>query len=398
MAASSIFDFDHVPDRRHTNSLKFDFAERRGYPADVLPLWVADMDFPTAPPVIDALKRASEFGIFGYSEVEESYSDAVIGWFERRFGWSAKPSWMVKTPGVVYALAMAVQAFTEPGEAVLIQPPVYYPFYEVVRDNGRKLVENPLLYDGETYSVDFDDFERKVAGENVRLFCLCSPHNPVGRVWSIDELKRMGDICREHDVLVVSDEIHCDFVWPRHTHHVFCEAVPDMLERSVICTAPSKSFNLAGLQVSHVFVPNRELRHAFKAAMRRSGYSQLNTMGLVASEAAYTKGEPWLDACKEYLYANLLFVDEFLKESIPALRMVKPEGTYFAWIDCSRLGLSAKELDDLVIHKAGLWLDSGHIFGELADQFQRVVVACPRSLLEQALGKLKEAVDTLPGR
>lgn len=393
--AENKFDFDLVIDRRHTNSLKFDFAEKRGYPADVVPLWVADMDFPTAPPVIEALKQASKFGIFGYSDVEDSYYDTVIDWFDCRFGWKPSLNWIVKTPGVVYALAMAVHAFTEPGDGVLIQTPVYYPFYGVVRDNDRNLVENPLVYDGEAYSIDFEDFERKIIDSNVKLFCLCSPHNPVGRVWTKEELSRMGSICEAHDVLVVSDEIHCDFVWPGSEHHIFCEAVPSMRDRSIICTAPSKSFNLAGLQVSHIFIANQKLRHRFKEAMKRSGYSQLNTMGLIASEAAYSKGGPWLDACKEYLLANLEFVDDYLNEHIPELKLVKPEGTYFAWIDCSGLGLSSKELDDLVIHKAGLWLDAGHIFGSAADQFQRIVVACPRSMLAKALDKLRDAVDSL---
>lgn len=395
MAHHPSFDFDKVIDRTNTHSLKFDFAEQRGYPFDVLPLWVADMDFPTTPPVIDALVEAAQFGIFGYSEVDETYNDEVVRWFECHFQWDPSPLWLVKTPGVVYALAMAVQAFTEPGESVLIQPPVYYPFFGVVKDNGRKLVENQLVYHDGTYSIDFDDFEQKIVDNDVKLFCLCSPHNPVGRVWRLEELKELGRICKRHGVLVVSDEIHCDFIWPGSEHHVFCEAVPEMTDSSIICTAPSKTFNLAGLQASHIFIPNQKLRHKFKNAIKRSGYSQLNTMGLVAAKAAYEKGEPWLDACKDYLYANLRYVDDYLKEHLPELEMVRPEGTYFAWIDCSKLGLSSEELDELIVHKAKLWLDAGHIFGTSADQFQRIVVACPRARLTEALDRLRDAVNAL---
>ena len=389
------YDFDKSVDRRNTNSLKYDFAAERGYPEDVLPLWVADMDFPTADPVIDSLKKTSEFGIFGYSDVKDSYYEAVIDWFADNFGWRADREWIVKTPGVVYALAMAVQAFTDPGDSILIQTPVYYPFFSVVKDNGRNLVENPLRYENGAYSIDFDDFERKIAESKVRLFCLCSPHNPVGRVWTEAELGEMGRICYEHDVIVVSDEIHCDFVWPGNSHSVFCDAVPEMRNRSVICTAPSKSFNLAGLQASNILIPDDDLRERFKDAMRRSGFSQLNAMGLIATEAAYTQGRNWLDQCREYIYGNLLFTKDFIDHKIPELRMALPEGTYFAWIDCSGLDLEKKELDDLVVKEAGLWLDAGHIFGDGGTGFQRIVTACPRCILDEALNRLKDAVARL---
>jgi cystathionine beta-lyase len=387
------YDFDTVIDRRNTNSLKWDFAVERGRPADVLPLWVADMDFSAPQPVLDALRKAVDHGIFGYSDVKDGYYNAVSAWFQDRFGWETRPEWLVKTPGVVFALAMAVRALTEPGDAVLIQPPVYYPFFSVVRDNDRKLVESPLVYENGRYSIDFADFEEKIIQNDAKLFILCSPHNPVCRVWTKEELQKIGEICQKHHVFVVSDEIHCDFAFSEHPHTIFTKAVQELSEQSIVCTAPSKTFNLAGLQTSNIWIPGEKVRAAFCKEIDRSGYSQLNSLGLVACQAAYQSGGPWLDQCKAYLRGNLDFVRDFLAKKIPQLKLVEPEGTYFAWLDCSALGLSRKELNDLVVNRANLWLDAGHIFGGGADQFQRVVLACPRKTLEQALEQLERAIN-----
>ena len=389
------YDFDAVIDRKNTNSLKYDFAVERGRPADVLPLWVADMDFRAPAPVLEALHRAVEHGIFGYSEVKSDYYDAVSHWFSRRFGWQTRPEWLVKTPGVVYALAMAVRALTQPGDAVLIQPPVYYPFFSVIRDNDRVVVENELVYQDGRYSIDFEDFERKIAQQQVKLFILCSPHNPVGRVWTLEELQRIGDICRKHNVYVVSDEIHCDFATQEHSHHIFLAANPDLAEQTIVCTAPSKTFNLAGLQVSNIWIPSKKLRTAFLKEIDRSGYSQLNTLGLVACQSAYTSGGEWLEQCRCYLRENLDYLRNFLAEHIPEIRLVEPDGTYFAWLDCSGLGLGKSDLNDLIVNRAKLWLDAGHIFGGDAGQFQRVVLACSRVTLKQALCQLEAAVKSL---
>lgn len=386
-------DFDRVIDRRGTGSLKYDFAVERGKPADVLPLWVADMDFRAPQPVLDALHRAVEHGIFGYSEVKGDYFDAVGGWFARRFAWQPKPEWLIKTPGVVYALAMAVRALTRPGDGVLIQPPVYYPFFSVIRDNDRRVVESGLVYQDGRYAIDFEDFERKIEAQDVKLFLLCSPHNPVGRVWTRSELQRIGEICARHGVYVVSDEIHCDFAFDEHPHHIFLEACPEMAARSIVCTAPSKTFNLAGLQISNIFIPDDAVRGAFVREIDRSGYSQLNALGLVACQAAYEKGGEWLSQCRAYLRGNLDFLREYLAEHIPQIRLAEPEGTYFAWLDCSGLGLGVQELNDLIVNRAKLWLDAGYIFGGVAGQFQRVVLACPRETLAQALEQLGRALE-----
>ena len=386
------YDFDTVIDRRNTNSIKYDFAVERGKPADVLPLWVADMDFRAPTPVLETLHRSVEHGIFGYSDVKSEYYDAVSNWFRQHFGWQTQQSWLVKTPGVVFALAMAIRALTQPEDAVLIQPPVYYPFFSVIRDNGRTVVENELVYDDGRYIIDFEDFERKITEHRVKLFILCSPHNPVGRVWSLDELRRIGDICRKYEVFVVSDEIHCDFAFREHPHHIFLTANPELADRSIVCTAPSKTFNIAGLQVSNIWIPNEQVRKEFLKEIDRSGYSQLNTLGLAACQAAYTSGGPWLEQCRKYLRANLDYLRSFLAQHIPQIKLVEPEGTYFAWLDCSGLGLSRRELNDLIVKQAKLWLDAGHIFGGNAGQFQRVVLACPRTTLQQAMEQLEQAV------
>lgn len=387
-----IYNFDKVIDRRNTNSLKFDFAVERGRPADVLPLWVADMDFPAPEPVLKALHSAVDHGIFGYSDTKEAYYQAVSRWFLERFHWELHPEWLVKTPGVVFALAMAVRALTNRGDSILIQPPVYYPFYSVILDNGRKLVKNELVYENNQYSIDFADFEQKIVDHHVRLFLLCSPHNPVGRVWTEEELKTIGAICKKHGVYVAADEIHCDFAFAEHPHTMFLAANPELASLTVSCTAPSKTFNLAGLQVSNIWIPDETLRRRFLKEIDRAGYSQLNALGLVACQAAYESGSEWLEQCKVYLRSNLDFMRNFLQEHLPELHLVEPEGTYFAWVDCSGLGLSQRELNDLMINRAKLWLDAGHIFGENDGQFQRFVLACPRETLERALTQLERAV------
>ena len=386
------FDFDTVIDRRGTDSVKFDFAAENGYDPDILPLWVADMDFQAPPCVRKALAERVEHGIFGYSDVKADYYDAVCDWFASRFHWAPKAEWVVKTPGVVFALSAAVRVLTQPGDAVLVQPPVYYPFYKVVEQNGRTLVENPLIYENGRYTIDFADMERKIVDNSVKMFILCSPHNPICRVWTESELRTLGDICLRHGVKVVADEIHCDFTLPGFVHTPFLKACPDMAERTVVCTAPSKTFNLAGLQVSNLFIPGEDMRNAYLAELDRISYRSLNCMGTLACKAAYREGGEWLDACKAYMLENLNYVRAFLAEHLPKVRLVEPEGTYFAWLDCTDLGLTKEELDDRIINKAGVWLDSGAIFGECAAQFQRVVLACPLATLQKALERLRNAL------
>ena len=381
-------DFDTVIDRKGTRSLKYDFAVRRGKPKDVLPLWVADMDFQTSSYITDALEDMVKHGVFGYSESEEHYFGAVQNWMERHYNWHVKESWMTKTPGIVFALAMAVKAYTQENDAVLIQPPVYYPFKEVVEDNHRRLVNNTLVLGGDgTYTIDYEDFEKKIIEENVKLFILCNPHNPVGRVWTKEELERLGDICLKHGVFVVSDEIHADFVFERK-HTVFSEVKEAYRDISMICTSPSKTFNIAGLQVSNIFISNPEKATAFRRQVAAAGYSQVGLPGLVACEAAYRHGDEWLEGVLAYIKANAEFTRAYLQEHLPRVKMTKLEGTYLVWLDFRDYGLTDKELDEKILNQAGLWLDSGAVFGKCGEGFQRINIACPRKTLQQALDRL----------
>lgn len=387
--------FDKVIDRKNTNCIKYDFASERGMPEGVLPLWVADMDFRSPPCVIEALTKKSRHGIFGYSDSKCDYFEVLHRWFFERFGWETEAEWLVKTPGVVYAICTAIRAFTQPGDSVLIQPPVYYPFSRSILENGRSLVENRLVYGEGGYAVDFADFEEKIIRQNVKLFILCSPHNPVGRVWKKEELTRMGDICAAHGVILLSDEIHADFVYPGHEHLVFAGLKPAFSKIAVTATAPTKTFNLAGLQVSNIFIADAKLRKAFKQEISRGGYSQPNVMGIVACQAAYEGGGEWLAGLREYLGENLDFLRGFLQKRLPKIKLVEPEGTFLVWLDCRELGLNDRELDRLMVHEAGLWLDGGTMFGPGGEGFQRVNIACPRSILKKALMQLHKAVKGL---
>lgn len=389
------YEFDKVIDRSGTMCLKYDFARERGKKEGLISMWVADMDFRTAPEILERLHTAVDHGIFGYTDAKEEYFDAVAGWYQRRFGWNIKRQWLVKTPGVVFALSAAIRGLTREGDAVLIQQPVYYPFGEVITDNRRRLVNNPLkLVDGH-YEIDFEDFERKIVEEQVKLFLLCSPHNPVGRVWKEWELRRIGDLCLKHGVLIVSDEIHSDFVWGENRHYMLASLSEQYADITITCTAPSKTFNLAGLQASNIFIPNHDLKVRFKKAVDQAGYSQLNSMGLLACMAAYESGEAWLEELKVYLQGNIAFMKSYLEREIPRLHLIEPEGTYLLWVDFRELGLTEEEREDLVVNQAGLWLDSGAMFGADGEGFERFNIACPRSVLEQALAQLKQAVDRI---
>lgn len=389
------YNFDEVIDRHNTACLKYDFAIQRGRPADVLPLWVADMDFPIAREIQEALINRCQHAVFGYSESDNAYFNAVHEWYAKHFNWETKQEWLTKTPGIVFALAMAVKAFTKPGEAVLINQPVYYPFTEVIKDNKRELINSPLVLKDGKYSIDFVDLEAKIIKHDVKLMLLCSPHNPVGRVWSAEELQKIGDICLAHHVIIVSDEIHSDFVWGENKHTVFATLGEKYAQNCMVCTAPSKTFNIAGLQVSNIFIPNENLRTAFRNEVAAAGYSQVNTLGIVACEAAYRYGEDWLNQVKTYIEANIRFVDEYLKSNLPQIKLLAPQGTYLIWLDCSALGFTAEDREQWLWHKAKLWLDGGGIFGPEGQAFERINVACPRSTLLQALEQLKKAVSEL---
>lgn len=385
-------DFDTVPNRRGTNCFKYDFAREMGMPEDVLPLWVADMDFPTAPAVLERLHALAEHGIFGYTGVKDAYFSAVHNWYAQRFGWETQRSWLVTTPGVVFAIAIAIRAFTQKGDAILIQQPVYYPFANKVTENDRQLVVNPLILKNGRYEMDFADMERKIADNHVKMLLLCSPHNPVGRVWTKEELLRVGEICQKHGVLVVSDEIHADFTYAGHTHRVFASVKSEFADFTITCTAPSKTFNLAGLQNSNIFIPNRQLRHAYKKELSACGCGGTNCMGMAACQAAYEAGADWLEQLKQYLAGNLAYVRQFLREKLPDIALVEPEGTYLVWLDLRKLGLTEQQQRQLIVQDAKLWLDTGTLFGQGGEGFERINIACPRATIEQAMQRLERAV------
>lgn len=386
-------DFDRIINRRGTRCLKYDFAKRRGMPEDVLPLWVADMDFETSSYIEDALIEQAQHGVFGYSEVQTPYFEIVRDWMKRQHDWDIQETWLVKTPGIVFALAMAVKAYTQPGDGVLIQLPVYYPFSEVIKDNGRKVISSNLyLGEDNRYHIDFEDFENKITEEKIKLFFLCNPHNPVGRVWTREELTKLGDICVKHHVTVVSDEIHQDFAF-KGKHLVFADLKKEYEDISITCTSPSKTFNIAGMTISNIFIPNRQLREKFRKELDAAGTSQLGVMGLVACEAAYSKGEEWYRAMLSYVADNIAFTKRYVEENLHGVRMIEHEGTYLVWLDFREIGLSVDELEHLIVHKAKLWLDSGKIFGECGSGFQRINVACPRSVLTEALERIKKAIQ-----
>lgn len=389
------YNFDREIDRRGKNCLKYDFAAERGKPEGLIPLWVADMDLPAAEEIRQALREAVEHGIYGYSEVKAPYFNAVHDWMLNCHGWEVKREWMVKTPGIVYAIAAAVRALTKEGDGVMIQNPGYYPFGQVVRDNGRVLADNTLHEENGRYTMDYEDMERQIEEFHVKLFLLCSPHNPVGRVWTEEELRRLGEICLKHNVLIVSDEIHHDFVFPGHRHHVLAGLDERFQKITITCTAPSKTFNIAGLQVSNIFIPNERLREAFVKEIDRTGYSQLNQMGLVACEAAYRCGRDWLDQLLVYLKGNLDFARDFIDREMPGVKLVEPEGTFLLWLDCRDLHISDDELDRLVTEKAKLWLDGGRMFGSCGAGYQRINMACPRATLEKALKQFAEALKSI---
>lgn len=388
------YDFDSIVERRGTNSLKYDFTRAYGKNESVIPLWVADMDFKTAPEITERLKKIVEHGIFGYSDGNKDYFEAVAGWYQRRFGWKVEQDWLIKTPGIVFAIAMAVRAYTKEGDAVLIQQPVYYPFSHAIIDNKRKCINSPLVFSNGRYEINFEDFEKKIVEQKVKLFILCSPHNPVGRVWEVGELKKLADICMRHGVTIVSDEIHSDFTYTGHTHHVLASLAPEYEKITVTCTAPSKTFNLAGLQISNIFIPNKDLRNRFQQEIMSAGYSQVNLMGIIACQAAYEEGEYWVDELKCYLEENLSFVRTFLKEKLPEIKLIEPEGTYLIWLDFGALNLTEEEREKFLSERAQLWLDSGAIFGKDGEGFERINIACPRAVLEKAFRQLEQAVHS----
>ena len=388
------YNFDEVIDRKNTDSMKWSasYLERHFGSADCVPLWVADMDFRTAQPVIDAVTERAGHGIYGYALAGDEFYEAVIKWQKRRNGWEVKKEWIVFSPGVVPALWHIVRTFCSPGEKVILQSPVYYPFYKVIEDNGCQVINNRLINNGGRYEMNFDELEKQAADGSVKMMILCSPHNPVGRVWTKEELRRVSEICFANDVLLVSDEIHSDLVFRPNVHTPAASLSEELMMNTITCMAPSKTFNLAGVQVSDVIVPDRRLRRKLAGSLKSAGVMP-NVFGLAAQTAAYNEGEEWLEQLLEYLAGNLDFMENFITSELPEVKFRRPEGTYLAWLDFSGYGFTTEELQNRMKNKAGVALDDGYIFGDGGEPCQRINFACPRSVLIKAMERLRKGVE-----
>lgn len=390
------FDFDQVIDRTKSSSAKWDkkVLEKGFGDPDLLPLWVADMDFKAPQPIIEKLVQTAEYGIYGYSILPPSFFESVLSWFKRRYGWDIDKKWLSQTPGVIPALDVAVNAFCNSGDKVIVQNPVYYPFYPVIENNGCRILLNPLKFSNNHYTMDFEDLEKKVKDPRAKMIILCNPHNPVGRVWTKEELKQLGEICIKNEILIVSDEIHCDLIFPGYKLTNFATINDEFAQNSITCTSTSKTFNLAGLKISNIVIPNQKIRQTFKNTQANFGVGGPNLFAVAAMETAYRHEicENWLDALLQYLKGNLNFLKVFIKEKLPQIKVIEPEGTYLVWLDFRELGLEPKELEKFIRGKAKLALDEGYIFGQGGEGFERINIACPKSILEDALNRITEAI------
>ncbi len=385
--------FDEIVDRHGTTCLKYDFAMKRKGRTDLIPMWVADMDFKLPDEILNEFHKRIDHGIFAYSDPLDDYYEALNGWFSTQHGFTIKPEWNTILPGIVMVLATAVNCYTKPGDACLITQPVYYPFREVIVQNDRKLVNSQLDYTDGRYTVNYEDFEQKIVDNNVKLFILCNPHNPVGRVWTAEELTKMLDICYKHGVIVVDDEVHADFVYPGYKAVSVMTLDEKYADHVIVCTSPSKTFNVAGLQPANIIIRNKEMHDAFEMQKGRAGYSNASIFGMLACKACYTHGSEWVKEMNAYINENMIYFRNFVKANFPKARFVEPEGTYLIWVDFSGYGFTDEELEHIMVDEAHLWLDNGAIFGPATAQFERFNIACPKSVVIQCLDQLKEAID-----
>jgi len=391
------YDFDRVIDRTRTNSMKWNkhFLKYRFESEEVLPLWVADMDFQCPQPVIEVLKKRAAEEIYGYSWHKiPAYLNAVTNWMKRRHNWEVNKDWIVFSPGIVPAIYMLIQTFVNIGEKVIIQPPVYDPFFTAIENNGRQVLLNQLLYENKKYSIDFEDFEEKAKDPLTKMFILCSPHNPIGRVWTEKELRRIGDICIDNEILIVSDEIYHDLILSGYKHTLFSTTSKEFEHNTFVCTSPGKTFNIAGLQISNIIISDKRKREAFtNTIMNINGIMIPNVFGIVALITAYDEGEEWLDQVLKYIEANFKFLKEFVSENLPDVDFIDPEGTYLAWLDFSKLGMNDEELREFMLKNAKVALDDGKQFGPGGEGFQRMNIACPRSLLKECMIRIVNALN-----
>ncbi len=384
-------DLNRVISRSNTQSIKWDAFKKYKSQKDIIPLWVADMDFPAPEAVTDAIINRARHPIYGYSAPGKEYYDSIIKWNKKRHDFQIERDWIVYSPGVVPAINWLIQSFTEPGDKIIIQEPVYHPFRLGIEANGCIAIKNQLKFDGSKYVMDYEDFEASI-DEKTKLFILCSPHNPVGRVWTLEELKKIGEICLKHNLLVIADEIHGDLIYKGYKHIPFASISESFAKHSITLNAPSKTFNLAGLQCSNVIIPDEGLRNRFKETLDRAHIQGPTPFGIVGVQAAYEQGENWLEEVLSYVEANLDFMIRYFEENLPKAKVIRPEGTYLVWIDFTKLDLSREELNKLLLEKASVALNDGYMFGESGNKYQRINIACPRILLEEGLKRISEVL------
>ncbi len=382
------YDFDTIIDRKNTNSLKWDLFETE------LPMWVADMDFIVAPEITKAIERRAQHGIFGYAIVPEEYYESYINWWDRRHKFKMKKEQMLFSIGVMPAISSMIRQLTEENDGILIQTPVYHIFFKVIEDNNRQVIENELVYDGKTYFIDFDDLEEKLSQESTKMMLLCNPHNPVGRIWTKEELQKIDALCKKYDVIIISDEIHCDLVNPGKTYIPF-ENITINNDNVITCIAPTKTFNIAGIQSSIVHITNKSLYDKIKERLLLDDSSQINVFSIVATIAAFNECEEWLTQLNEYIYQNKMIVEEYLRDNISSIKFVESDATYLLWLDCRELNIKSNDFKDLLNEKTGLLISPGIQFGENGDDFLRLNVACPKEMLLDGLKRLKTVTDEL---
>ncbi|MND84941.1 Cystathionine beta-lyase PatB [compost metagenome] len=388
------YNFDEMIERSGTDSIKWSKKHLKDNfgDEDSIPMWIADMDFKVAQPIIEAMTQRAQHGIFGYGHKSDNFLEAAVNWHKRRNDWDITKEWILFTPGIIPALNFIVDVFSNPGDKVIIQSPVYYPFYNIINNNGRHIANNPLVLNNGRYEMNYAELEKLAQDSRTKLMFLCSPHNPVGRVWTLEELQRVGEICVKNDVLVISDEIHSDLIYKPNRHIPFAKVSEEFRMNSIICTSPSKTFNLAGLHVSDIIIPNEKLREELDHKLRTIDIDP-GSFAAVAQIAAYNQGEEWLEQLIVYLQDNLALIKAFLNERLPRVKMINPEGTYLAWLDFSDYNFTAAELQQLMQKQAKIALDDGYIFGDGGEQFQRINFACPRAILQKALERIAAALE-----
>lgn len=384
------YDFDKIIPRRGTNSVKWDVAKEDG----VIPMWVADMDFQAAPCIRQAMKERMDHGVFGYTLVPNSYYESIISWFDRRHQWKIDRNWILYTSGVVPAISAIIKALTEPGDKVLVQTPVYNCFFSSIRNNGCTTAENALVRKGNSYEIDFDDFERQAADEKTKVFLLCNPHNPAGRVWTPDELSRMNDICLRHGVKVIADEIHCELVMPGYKFTPFAAVSKACQDNCITTNSPTKSFNIAGLQIANIITNNDTIKRKIDRAININEVCDVNPFGVIALQAAYNEGESWIDQLNLYLWENYKVLKDFFQEHLPKLQVLKLEGTYLVWVDISTTGLKADELTNELLQQGKVMVNSGTMYGKTTGaNYLRLNIAMPRSLMLEALQRIAQVLQ-----